>query len=121
MSSLPIAEYALSNNFQEGKAWTLSNPGLVATPVPASPSNSLYRRAGPEIEGSTNLRIMQYLRMREKEVTTHVNMPKNESIATERHNTLSSDKSRLGDNCQILAVRSDNCQIGQLSDRTYRG
>ena len=24
----------------------------------------------------------------------------------------------LGDNCQILAVRSDNCQIGQLSDRT---
>ena len=22
---------------------------------------------------------------------------------------------RLGDNCQILAVRSDNCQIGQLS------
>ena len=25
---------------------------------------------------------------------------------------------RLGDNCQILAVRSDNCQIGQLSDRT---
>ena len=27
-------------------------------------------------------------------------------------------KNRLGDNCQILAVRSDNCQIGQLSDRT---
>ena len=25
---------------------------------------------------------------------------------------------RLADNCQILAVRSDNCQIGQLSDRT---
>ena len=24
----------------------------------------------------------------------------------------------LGDNCQILAVRSDNCQIGQLSVRT---
>ena len=23
----------------------------------------------------------------------------------------------LADNCQILAVRSDNCQIGQLSDR----
>ena len=26
--------------------------------------------------------------------------------------------SRLADNCQILAVRSDNCQIGQQSDRT---
>ena len=25
---------------------------------------------------------------------------------------------RLADNCQILAVRSDNCQIRQLSDRT---
>ena len=25
---------------------------------------------------------------------------------------------QLGDNCQILTVRSDNCQIGQLSDRT---
>ena len=25
---------------------------------------------------------------------------------------------RLGDNCQILAVRSDICKIGQLSDRT---
>ena len=24
----------------------------------------------------------------------------------------------LGDNCQILAVRSDICKIGQLSDRT---
>ena len=24
----------------------------------------------------------------------------------------------VADNCQILAVRSDNCQIGQLSDRT---
>ena len=24
----------------------------------------------------------------------------------------------LADNCQTLAVRSDNCQIGQLSDRT---
>ena len=24
----------------------------------------------------------------------------------------------LGDNCQLSAVRSDNCQIGQLSDRT---
>ena len=27
-------------------------------------------------------------------------------------------KNRLGDNCQILAVRRDNCQIGQLSYRT---
>ena len=26
--------------------------------------------------------------------------------------------SRLADNCQILAVRSDICKIGQLSDRT---
>ena len=25
---------------------------------------------------------------------------------------------RLGDNCQILAVRSDICKIGQLSDQT---
>ena len=25
---------------------------------------------------------------------------------------------RLADNCQILAVRSDICKIGQLSDRT---
>ena len=24
----------------------------------------------------------------------------------------------LADNCQIISVRSDNCQIGQLSDRT---
>ena len=34
---------------------------------------------------------------------------------------LYSDKKRecqLADNCQLLAVRSDNCQIGQLSDQT---
>ena len=30
----------------------------------------------------------------------------------------SNPKCRLGDNCQILAVRSDICKIGQLSDRT---
>ena len=29
-----------------------------------------------------------------------------------------SECQRLGDNCQILAVRSDICKIGQLSDRT---
>ena len=29
-----------------------------------------------------------------------------------------SPKDWLGDNCQILAVRSDICKIGQLSDRT---
>merc|ERR1712012_217969 len=29
--------------------------------------------------------------------------------------------SGLGDNCQILAVRSDICKIGQLSDRTTVG
>ena len=28
------------------------------------------------------------------------------------------ESSWLADNCQILAVRSDNCQIGHLSDRT---
>ena len=29
-----------------------------------------------------------------------------------------SPRAGLGDNCQILAVRSDICKIGQLSDRT---
>ena len=36
----------------------------------------------------------------------------------EKKQCLEIHKTRLGDNCQILAVRSDICKIGQLSNRT---
>ena len=44
---------------------------------------------------------------------SHLTRPKKAKIANKNI-----PKNGLGDNCQILAVRSDICKIGQLSDRT---
>ena len=44
---------------------------------------------------------------------SHLTRPKKAKIANKNI-----PKNGLGDNCQILAVRSDICKIGQLSDQT---